>query len=80
MGLVPNSVLLHGVARERQARLLAAAPARRQSSQSLPLRVRVGRVVMSAGALISGDCIEPVLRTNRRRLADARRNGVQQPA
>lgn len=57
MTLVPNPALFEAVGRERQARYRTyAAGARRRAAD--PLRVRIGRLLISAGTTISGDCIE----------------------
>ena len=58
MTLVPNPVLYRAVARERQARFHATRTVgpRRQAAGSV--RVRIGRMLISAGTTISGDCIE----------------------
>jgi len=59
MTLGPNHVLMNALAHERQARLQATV-ARRPRRAGLPLRVRVGRVLISAGTALSGDRVERV--------------------
>ena len=58
MTLVPNPVLARDLARARQVRFQATAPRRPARHAQLALRIRLGRMLMSAGASISGDCIE----------------------
>ncbi|MBW3612818.1 MAG: hypothetical protein KY392_03030 [Chloroflexi bacterium] len=57
MTLVPNPVLYDAVARERIARFRAPmTTSRRRPTRQV--RVRIGRLLISAGTVISGDCIE----------------------
>lgn len=58
MTLVPNSTLLRDVAHARRERLQASVVASRSRADVPRLRVRVGRMLMSAGASISGDRLE----------------------
>ncbi len=57
MTLVPNPLLYHAVARERQARFQARAAASRGRAAGT-VRVRVGRLLIALGTTISGDCVE----------------------
>lgn len=57
MTLVPNHVLYDAVARERASRFRARTPASR-GRPSRRVRVRLGRMLISVGTVISGDCIE----------------------
>lgn len=57
MTMVPNSVLYDAVARERASRFRARVTASRQRPTG-QMRVRIGRLLISAGTTISGDCIE----------------------
>ena len=58
MTLVPNPVLARDLARARRARFQSRADRPLVAAGELPLRVRLGRMLMSAGASISGDCLE----------------------
>lgn len=57
MTMVPNPALFEAVGRERQARYRSQAAGTRRRAAS-PLRVRIGRLLISAGTTISGDCVE----------------------
>lgn len=57
MTLVPNPVLYEAVARERASRFRARMTAS-HGRPSRQMRVRVGRMLISVGTVISGDCIE----------------------
>jgi hypothetical protein len=58
MTMVPNPVLYGAVARERQERHRSAIARSGRRSTPPGLRVRLGRLLISAGTTISGDCIE----------------------
>ena len=57
MTLVPNPTLFEAVGRERRTRYQAHAAGAR-GTRANPLRVRIGRLLISAGTTISGDCVE----------------------
>lgn len=57
MTLVPNHVLFDAVARERASRFRAPVTGSRQRP-ARQVRVRIGRLLISVGTVISGDCIE----------------------
>lgn len=59
MTTVPNSVLYAAIARERTSRFRAGATVTASHGHpSRRLRVRVGRMLISVGTVVSGDCIE----------------------
>lgn len=58
MTLVPNPVLARDLDRARRGRVESRAHRPSVAASELPLRVRLGRMLMSAGASISGDCLE----------------------
>jgi hypothetical protein len=58
MTLNPNHVLMNAVAHERQARLRAAGAAPQRPGAALPMRVRVGRMLIAVGTSLSGDRLE----------------------
>lgn len=69
MTLNPNHVLMNAVAHERQARLRATSAAPRRPSASLPVRVRVGRMLISVGTSLSGDRLERAQHSHARQAA-----------
>lgn len=58
MTLVPNDVILGALARERQARFLASVSTRRGRNARRPIRVSLGRMLISIGTSLSGDSRE----------------------
>jgi hypothetical protein len=65
--MVPNPVLYEAVARERQARFRSRPTAGRRDGSARGMRVRIGRLLISAGTTISGDSIELRPRRSARR-------------
>lgn len=57
MFVIPNDTLAHQVGRDRQARFRASVAHPRPDGMR-PVRVRLGRMLISIGSTISGDRVE----------------------
>lgn len=55
MAIAPNHILLHHLARARQATLHAAASGSTGRRSATSMRVRVGHLLIGLGAAISGE-------------------------
>ena len=55
--MMPNPVILSGLVQDREQRLPSSPMSRQQAAPGV-LRVRIGRALIAAGSIVSGERVE----------------------